>query len=497
MRILETAMIVACLLSLISVGVRRVRALRWPTLVVPAAVLITVLQVLLEGPRWQLAGCYLLIMIIGLVRLADLLRPGRRRPRPGLGRVGVAAGVPMIIVTVLLAAVMPVFSFREPTGPYAIGTVAQHWIDTDRDELFTTDPDDHRELMAQIWYPAEPQPAKPRAPYIEDADVVGPAIAKLFGLPAAMFSQLEQVRGHAVAGAPIATDRPDRPVLISLTGLNGFRAGSTFQIEELVSRGYIVVGLDQPGSAAVTRFPDGRQIPVLPREEMYPLVSQSWWPEPEPPTFNGERLPDGIIPYFAGDVSFALDRLAKINEKDPSGILTGRIDLDRAGVFGISWGGAVAGQACADDRRLKACLIMDVQQTADVVRKGLGRPTMFLTRDADTIRLERERVGGWPEREVISTLQTMTEVYERLPVPGYYVEVPGLFHVDFTDTPLLTPAARKLGLNGTIDPHRAHDIINAYTVAFFDKHLRGADPALLQGESDDFPEARLKQHPGR
>ncbi|MFI7442230.1 alpha/beta hydrolase family protein [Nonomuraea indica] len=496
MRPLEILLSAVNLLALTIVAIPRLRASRLTGFAVPVAPLLAVTQVLVESPRWQMVPAYVLSAILLLVWLARTVRPSAVRGNRLVAGSGAGLGVLAALASVLLATVMPVFRFPEPTGPYAVGTTTYHWVDSSRPELFTNAPDDRRELMAQIWYPAEPRPSAPRAPYIEDAEAVAPAIARLFGLPELAFSQLGHVTGNAVASARMAAGRPRYPVLISLTGLHGFRAASTFQIQELVSHGYVVVGLDQPGAAAMTRFPDGRQIPAWSRDEIYPLISQSWTPRPDAPALRGKALPDGIIPYFAQDVGFALDRLATLNEADPHGILTGRLDLERAGVFGISLGGATAAEACANDQRIKACFIMDVQMTANVVRAGLRQPVMFMTRDAATFRLERERGGGWPEEEISGTIDTMTDVYGRLPGAGYYVEVPGLFHADFTDAPLFSPLTGQLGLNGTLDPQRGHDIINAYSLAFFDAHLLGRSPSLLKGPSSRFPEARLRHHQG-
>ncbi|MEU7988958.1 hypothetical protein AB0B56_29250 [Streptosporangium canum] len=498
MRPLEILLSATNLLGLAIVAIPRLRALRRPGFVVPVALLLAAAQVLVEGPRWQLAPAYALTAILFLTWLTGIVRPSAVHVNRLVAGSAAGLGVSAALASVLLATVMPVFRFPEPTGPYAVGTATYHWVDAGRPELFTDAPDDHRELMAQVWYPAEPQPSAPRAPYIQDAEAVTSAMARLAGFPEPVFSQLGYVTTNAVTSARMAADRPRYPVLISLTGLSGFRAASTFQIQELVSHGYVVVGLDQPGAAAMTRFPDRREIPGWPRDKIYPLISQSWTPRPDAPTLQGEALPDGIIPYFAQDVSFALDRLAGLNEADPDGILTGRLDLERAGVFGISWGGATGAEACANDQRLKACFIMDVQMTAHVVRAGLRQPVMFMTRDTETFRLERERGGGWPEKEISETIDTITDVYQRLPGAGYYVEVPGLFHVDFTDVPVWSPVTPRLGLNGTIDAQRAHDIINAYSLAFFDKHLLGQSPSLLEfeGPSSRFPEARFTHRQG-
>jgi hypothetical protein len=45
----------------------------------------------------------------------------------------------------------------------------------------------------------------------------------------------------------------------------------------------------------------------------------------------------------------------------------------------------------------------------------------------------------------------MRAVYERLPGDGYYVQVPGMFHADMTDVPLL--ASRVGLLDGPAEPY--------------------------------------------
>jgi len=54
----------------------------------------------------------------------------------------------------------------------------------------------------------------------------------------------------------------------------------------------------------------------------------------------------------------------------------------------------------------RAPYLPDARMHADVVRDGLSQPTMFITRDADSMRLERRRGGGWPETDIDETLGT-------------------------------------------------------------------------------------------
>ena len=172
--------------------------------------------------------------------------------------------------------------------------------------------------------------------------------------------------------------------------------------------------------------------------------------------------------------------------------MTGRLDLDRAGLIGHSLGAIVGSEACRLDRRLRAGLLEEGLMPADVVRDGLQQPIMFIARDADDMRLERQAAGGWSEPDIDETLHTMRTVYERLPGDGYYVRIAGMFHLDMTDAPLLSSLVSWPGLTGPIGGERAHAIVNAYSLAFFDRELRHRPAPLLDGPPARFPEVTFE-----
>ncbi|MEO8609241.1 MAG: carboxylic ester hydrolase [Chloroflexota bacterium] len=488
MRPIEVVLSVANLLAFLSLILPLPANLNWLRYAAPITLVIAVTQIVVEGYRWQMIPAYALAVIFVVIWLLGTAVPNSIHINRFMAVIGGILGAVVMFTAIVLPIALPIFHFPKPIGTYAIGTMTYHWVDISRPELFTADPADHRELMAQVWYPAQDKPSAPRAPYIEDADSVTPVLARLTHFPAFLLSHFKYVTTNAVESAPITADQPSYPVLIFLSGLDGFRQVNTFQIEALVSQGYIVVGLDQPGAVALTRFPDGREVSGMPRDDIQPLIHQSVEAAPIAPTLLGNPMPEGIIPYFAADVSFTLDQLAALNQSDPNHILTGRIDLERAGVFGVSLGGINAAEACLKDVRLKACLIMDVFMSADVVKDGLKQPAMWITRDADTMRLERERAGGWTEKDIEEHQTTMRAVYESLPGDGYYLQIPNMFHLNLTDFPYWSPFMLQLGMTGPIDSQRIFDIVNAYTVAFFDKHLKGQPVPLLDESSPQYPE---------
>jgi predicted dienelactone hydrolase len=468
MRPVEILLIVANLVTFLVLTVPLFRTVSWTHYSALIALLIAISQALVEGPRWQMVPAYALAGLFFLVGLLPNIAPAGRLA----AGLGVGLGVLGLAVSSALPFLIPVFRLPQPTGPYEISTLTYHWVDTGRSELFTAYPNDHRELMVQIWYPAQGNPSSPRAPYVQDPAALAP-LAGLLHLPGFVFEHFKYVTTNASPSAPVAAGEPGYPVLIFSGGRGGFRQDSTHLVEELVSHGYIVAAIDHPYASSGVVFPDGRLVSLDPR-----LL-----PGPTGGIPAGTFFHDVVIPYLAQDVIFTLDQLSALNQADPNGILTGRLDLQRAGMFGPSLGGVVGAEACHLDVRLRACQAMDAFMPADVVHAGLKQPTMFISREVEWMQIE-----GWSQGDIDETQNTMRAVYESLPGDGYLVLIPGAFHANFSDATLYSPLMARLGITGPIDGERANSIIGSYTVAFFDKHLKGQPATLLDGPAEEFPE---------
>jgi hypothetical protein len=498
MRTLEALLLLADLLACCALSFTRLQAVRGMRHLPAVALMAAAAQVLLEGPRWPIGPAYALAATFFLIAVSQRLAPARAAAGPpGRHRMSTALSIGLGALALIAAAALPiavpVFRFPTPTGPYRIGTLTYLWVDASRSEVFAADPKGRRQLMVQVWYPAQAKDSAPPAPYLQDADAVMATFARIHDKPAFVFAHFKYVTTHAAPSAAVALDQTRYPVLLFLEGATGFRQMNTFQVEHLVSHGYIVVAMDQPGAAAAAVFPDGHQVDGLTLAQFRSTVGPSYMPGGTAASATGLLLPNGralddgsIVPYLAKDVVFALDRLAALNQADPNRILTGKLDLQRVGAFGVSLGGIVVGEACRLDARLRACLLMDAPMPTDVVDAGLRQPSMWLTRDAASMRLERQRVGGWPDAEIEAHQNTMRAAYDGLSGAGYFVRLPGAFHSNFTDAPNWTPLAPLLGLTGPIGEQRAHDIINAYSLAFFDRHLLGRPAKPLDGPAGQY-----------
>jgi acetyl esterase/lipase len=160
--------------------------------------------------------------------------------------------------------------------------------------------------------------------------------------------------------------------------------------------------------------------------------------------------------------------------------LSGKVDLDRVGVFGHSTGGGAAVEFCLVDERCQAILGMDVwvePVETEILELHLTQPALIMHSEDWYSPNEPDR-----NYELIGTLAKRAEsdVDE--------IVLSGTRHYDFSSLPLLTPLAAQLGLKGPIPGTLGLEIINAETVAFFDKYLKGNKSISLEEISNQYPE---------
>ena len=173
MRTFEILLLLADLLSLAILALARLRNAHRLRLSVIVALAFAIAQLVIEGPRWQMVPAYGLTLLLFVVSMASsFANPGDRAGRRWRTRIAIGAGVVGLAIAALLPAIVPVFGFPPPSGPYAIGTLTFHWADSARPEVFAADSRARRELMVQVWYPAPAQASGARAAYLPDAGVV-------------------------------------------------------------------------------------------------------------------------------------------------------------------------------------------------------------------------------------------------------------------------------------------------------------------------------------
>ncbi len=367
-----------------------------------------------------------------------------------------------LAIAAAVPTVFPVFHYDTLSGPYSIGTTVYELAGAPRG----------RSLVVQLWYPTPPDASGAIAGITTHPAPLEAAYGAFTGLPRSLFDRLRLVRTHARAGAPLASDRRSLPVVLFSHGpLGANRSQSIFQMEALASAGFVAIAIDHTGYASAAIFPDGRVV--------FPAADAAW------PVFVDARS-TAMLQTWVADVRFVLDRLAGLNAHDPRGLLTGRLDLDRVGYLGASFGGSVVVQALLDEPRIKAGVAEDGKPYfSDATPTDLTRPLMYMQSAAPYIPSTDAQLARWG---LTSTAFRTAEqdhyvrqmqLFGRVPGPIYNVYLRRTNHLTFSDLPLIIRVPDR----SLMDVRRAHRIINAYTLAFFDRYLNGVPGALVDGHT--------------
>jgi predicted esterase len=371
-----------------------------------------------------------------------------------------------------------------PSGPFSIGRIGFHWIDTSRDDDY--DPKRHRELMVYFWYPAAKSPDA-KGQYLPGAAQMDakPEIEKLmsgeFG-DAWTAIVSGEISSHAIEHAPIATSRSPFPIVTFSHGLGGTGFEYTVLIEDLVSHGYVVASIEHTYVAGAVWFPDGRIVAQhndSPPAGLSPSERFQWM---------AKRVSMGIN-EGATDVRFVIDRLAQLDQDKQQFALAGAIDLNRIAAMGHSAGAEFAARACQQDSRIKGCLDLDGAMAPVAALplydddRIMRQPLLFLEAYHPP-----NQMGGPPD-QMANYEKIKQQQFQELR-PGSYDVVlhsPGIAHPSFSDVPLLFH-----GQGGYPEPPIAlHNLalITELDRAFLDKTLLGEKQPLFDGRTAPIPEA--------
>ncbi len=431
-------------------------------------ILVAMAQVIFEGFRWQLWPLFL--GILGLIALSIFQLDKKWR--------FTILGLSIFFSVVSLAAgyLFPVPKPFPITGSYEVGTREIYLVDTQRVEIYGKDPNAPRELMVQIWYPAAPEKDDKHASWMPSIQSAAPAIADKLNLPSFVLNHLKYVKANAFWEAPPASAEEPFPVLIFSHGWEGFKEQNIYQVEELASHGYVVVGINHTYGAIHTLFPDGREVPVN-QEALPEGVSDDVY----------DQASDTLSRQWSDDIDLILDELTALNHNKEAWIPAGSLDLEKVGVFGHSTGGGAAVRFCLSDVRCQALLGMDVwaEPAQTVIQElVLRKPTLLMNSETWISENEPDRNGD--------LLDLLAEKSEQIVIE---ITIDGTRHYDFSSLPMLSPLSATLGLKGPIDGTLVLEIINAESVAFFDRYLLGDKSINLEGISQRYPEVHYEVKP--
>src|SRR3984957_7188267 len=398
-------------------------------------------------------------------------------------------------------------SLPMPSGSYGVGRVSYEMVDPSRSEPLSPKPDAHRRMMVNVWYPTdkEPKAGEVTAPYLPGLDEaeskVSPGdVADMF-YPATYEGQQSLPATVVVDHAPIARGKQRFPLLLFAHGWGNPTFLYTAELHDIASHGYVVAAIDHPYDTNYTRFPDG---------EVIGFAQGSF--------DKAAKQPHGIRAYtkervevMAQDNRYALTQLLNYaTTRKVHAPFFGRIDADNIGAFGHSIGGLTAARTCQIDSRVKACMDQDSTDfrgspfvVSDLKETERQPFFLYVVSSADVWsskalhpsdeELAQQKVSR-PEFDSIMREQQQNQTKQMTEVAGgsyrlMLFDLPGFIHRSFTDQTLL---ASKLDHEQSLHNFQVAQI---YTLAFFDKFLKGDRKTVLDTGSTIDRRARLETFP--
>ncbi|MEU3338859.1 hypothetical protein [Streptomyces sp. NPDC006668] len=362
-----------------------------------------------------------------------------------------------------------------PRGRYATGESSFRLVDGQRADPWVAGRP-YRELMISVFYPAVHTGGRPFTKQFPPAvaAATGAAVEEGDMLPAGLV-EWAATRTHSVADAAMAPGR--FPVVLYSPGAGDPRGWNVSLVEDLASRGYVVVTVDHTGEAPAVQFPDGHVVGNGP-------MTAAW----DQAFRNGTTLAffTKLMDTRIADTELVLDRLTSLPKR-----LSHGMDLNRIGMFGHSAGGFTAANTMYGDRRIKAGVDLDgtLEYTSkpdgtnlsEVALHGLDRPFLLMgssSADGSDVRREPSWASFWRHQRGWKADVTLDDSV----------------HASFTDAEALlpqlagrVPAATLDAAVGTVDAHRAVAANRALVASFFDRFLKGRDDHLLDGGPSPYP----------
>ncbi len=392
--------------------------------------------------------------------------------------ISVLIGLIIIVVIVFLALLWLEHNesviLPSPTGPFAVGRKTYDWVDSTRIDSLAPVKNQKRELLIWIWYPGEKQGTSKLSDYMSKPWRV--ALENHQGVLLSKFlkTDLSKVYAHNIGDVDVSSQIKSYPVIILRSGIGALATDYTTLAEDLASHGYIVVGADAPYSTSIVLFPDGR---VITRPNANDIENM--------PTETQNTFANKLLKIWTADTHFILDRLQKLNSKNSSNKLAGKLNLNAVGIMGHSFGGATAAQFCHDDKRCKAGINMDGIPFGNVSYESLNQPFMFITSDYGTAL---DPISYRFHAEIKA-------IYDLHPVDSrIWVKIRGAHHFNFSDQAILNnkQIARLTGLLGPIDGRRGLTVAAGYAKTFFDVYLKNASNKLLKNPLSVYPEIQFE-----
>jgi predicted dienelactone hydrolase len=368
----------------------------------------------------------------------------------------------------------------KPSGSYKIGLMSLSLTDSSRAEKYLHH-SAFRRVQLDIWYPANPDINAKNVSYLEGfSSKLIYDIFKSKGIRMGLLDSIKKTPTHASLRPAVASGQSKFPLIIFSPGFYfGMAPLYSAFMENLASQGYIVCSISHPYEQPYIKFTNGDEA-YLKKKKSQLTYLQLWWAyklqfrKPDSPE-QIERITrnylrklkrfDRMVDLWKKDIEFVLNYFEQSQKKKIGEIAVHKMDLSRIGIFGQSFGGALAGQLCVDDKRVLAGLNLDGFQFGDLIDKPLQKPFMLIQSGYNAL---------WNYGN--------SAIYAHPKADFYLVDIPKARHLIFSDAALLTdvPQVNKLDMIGHVQGPLVLNQLNQLILAFFNFYLKDKEAPLLQ-----------------
>lgn len=413
-----------------------------------AAVILMILHLFIdkEPVRFRFIPLYIFTITLFLVTIVKIFKHNPDQPKKKV-RVVINRIFSLLLLTACVlipTLVFPFYSLPGPTGEYNVGTVVSDFTDKNRIETFSKDSDEKRRIAVQFWYPTDRKGTEVQ---------------------------------YDISGAPLSPSQQSYPVLIFSHGAFGMRLSNASTCRELASHGYIVASIDHTYHSFYTSFEGGKGVLVnnaflneaigaqlgdLSKQKEFE-VSHSW------------------LNLRTADIELLIDSLKAGEIGEAGKLLDGHMDLNNIGLFGHSLGGASSAQVARDRDEVKAAIVIDGTMIGDIT--SINNDNKEVITDESFTKPLMQMYGSLYQDEKAKETSYLPNIsaFNNSETAAYSLCINNSGHLNFTDLPRISPfLSKKLGI-GSVDVFECIKTVNDYTLAFFDKHIKGEASSLLDG----------------
>lgn len=297
-----------------------------------------------------------------------------------------------------------------PRGIFGIGFTTEYFIDQKRLNNFLNNKK-NRELLVSIWYPTD-QRLSCSYPYgnqklltkqiEQDHSLLGGILyaKQLLGL-----SPLATCSHSNPNMPPLSISKSQYPIIIFSPGSGAPSFIYSSLIEDLASSGFIIIGMNHTPYNGVTLLPSGTIINGI-----------------DPSLLHTDIDWNVALNIATQDITFLIDQLTMLNENSTSNWYK-KFDLDKIGMIGHSFGGAVTVNACRNDTRIKAGIDLDGWLGDRKNYTGFKQPFLFILSD-----------HNHPTKTIfMENLNDIRTTSGNSTPPATLIQIPNSYHLSFCD----------------------------------------------------------------